>query len=368
MTSKAQRTTWQCLRHHARVLLAACAIGALSMATMSTASAQDTVRVGHFSWPGYAFLYVNQEKNLSPDLKFEFTVIEDPVQLFSLLSTNQLDVVFSTIEYGPIAAAEGLGFKLISLSNLGYGSDDIVVHPDVKTAADLKGKQVAVLEGGLSHIFMGIWLEQNGVKWNEVEMVNLIAGDAAAAMMSGQVAAAELWSPFNLQVLNDLPGARSVANSIEPYWLERALIADAIFMSDEFLTKNRDVAVKTLQAIFSGVEYWRENADEANKVIADAVGFTIEDVESILGNGGLTKVIADNDPNDGTLYMYSLEDTAQFCGVAEGDPPFGQKNGQIKDHWELTNKWWVTFGFMDSTVDVSTGTDCELVKEALQGG
>jgi len=346
-------------------LLAVSAIASLSFASVNSASAADTIRVGHFSWPGYGFLYVNQHHNLSPDLNFEFTVIEDPVQLFALLGTNKLDVVFSTIEFGPILAAEDMGSKLVALSNLGYGSDDIIVHPDIKSAADLKGKQVAVLEGGLSHIMMGIWLEQNGVKWDEVEMVNLVAGDAAAAMISGQVAAAELWAPFNSEVLENLAGSRSVANSLETQWLESGLIADAIFMSNDLLDNRRDLAVKTLQAIFKGVEHWRANSEVDNQVIADAVGFPIADVDAIIGNGKLTNEVAKNDIKDGTLYMYTLEDTAKFCGVAPGNPPFGQKNGQMVDHWNLTQKWWVTFGFMTDTADPATGLECALVKEAL---
>jgi len=329
---------------------------ALTIVSTSVVMAKEKVRIGHFSWPGYGFLYVAQEKNLAPDLEFEFTIIEDPVQLFSLLSTNQLETVFSTIEFGPIATAEDMGFKLISISNLGYGSDNIVVHPDIKTAADLKGKKVAVLEGGLSHIMMGIWLEENGVKWNEVEMVNLVAGDAAAAMISGNIAAAELWDPFGPQVLADLPGARSVSNSLEPKWLQSALIADAIFMSDKFTTENRDTAVKTIQAIFAGVEYWRKNPTEANQIIADAVGFPVEDVQAILGGV--------NNPDDGGLYMYNLTEAGRFCGSVEGEPPFGQKNGQMKDHWEMTNEWWVKFGFMDRMVDSEKGTDCALLSEA----
>ena len=346
-------------------LLAVSAFASLSFASVNSASAADTIRVGHFSWPGYGFLYVNQHHNLSPDLNFEFTVIEDPVQLFALLGTNKLDVVFSTIEFGPILAAEDMGSKLVALSNLGYGSDDIIVHPDIKSAADLKGKQVAVLEGGLSHIMMGIWLEQNGVKWDEVEMVNLIAGDAAAAMMSGQVAAAELWAPFNSEVLENLPGSRSVANSLETQWLESGLIADAIFMSNDLLDNRRDLAVKTLQAIFKGVEHWRANSEVDNQVIADAVGFPLADVDAIIGNGKLTNEVAKNDIKDGTLYMYSHEDTARFCGVAPGNPPFGQKNGQMLDHWNLTQKWWVNFGFMTDLADPAKGLDCALVKEAL---
>ena len=345
--------------------LAASAIASLSFSAIPAANAAETIRVGHFSWPGYGFLYVNQHHNLSPDLNFEFTVIEDPVQLFALLGTNKLDVVFSTIEFGPILAAEDMGSKLVALSNLGYGSDDIIVHPDIKSAADLKGKQVAVLEGGLSHIMMGIWLEQNGVKWNEVEMVNLVAGDAAAAMMSGQVAAAELWAPFNTEVLENLPGSRSVANSLETQWLESGLIADAIFMSNDLLDNRRDLAVKTLQAIFKGVEHWRANSEVDNQVIADAVGFPMADVEAIIGNGKLTTEVAKNDIKDGTLYMYTLEDTARFCGVAPGNPPFGQQNGQMVDHWNLTQKWWVNFGFMTDVADPAKGLDCALVKEAL---
>ena len=345
--------------------LAASAIASLSFSAIPAANAAETIRVGHFSWPGYGFLYVNQHHNLSPDLNFEFTVIEDPVQLFALLGTNKLDVVFSTIEFGPILAAEDMGSKLVALSNLGYGSDDIIVHPDIKSAADLKGKQVAILEGGLSHIMMGIWLEQNGVKWDEVEMVNLIAGDAAAAMMSGQVAAAELWAPFNTEVLENLPGSRSVANSLETQWLESGLIADAIFMSNDMLDNRRDLAVKTLQAIFKGVEHWRANSEVDNQVISDAVGFPMADVEAIIGNGKLTTEVAKNDIKDGTLYMYTLEDTARFCGVAPGSPPFGQKNGQMVDHWNLTQKWWVNFGFMTDVADPAKGLDCALVKEAL---
>lgn len=347
-----------------RLVFSTCLLAAFSLASFSASA--ETIRVGHFSWPGYGFHYVAEANGLT-DLKFENTIIEDPVQLFSLLSTNQLDVVFSTIEFGPIAAAEDMGFRLTNLSNLAHGSDMIVLHPDIKEASDLKGKQVAILEGGLSHIMMGIWLEQNGVSHDEVEMVNLIAGDAAAAMMSGKVAAAELWSPFNHQVLANLEGSKNVAYSFDDFWLKTALIADGIYMSNDFLENNRATAVKTLQAIYAGVDHWRANSEASNQIIADAVGFSVEDVSAILGDGSLGRTMDGNDPARGELYMYSLEDAARFCGVADGEPPFGQKNGQLKNHWELTNDWWVKFGFITVRGDYEKGTDCELIREAHQG-
>lgn len=60
-----------------RIGFAACLLSMFSLTTFSVSA--ETVRVGHFSWPGYGFLYVAQEKNLSPDLDYEFTVIEDPI-------------------------------------------------------------------------------------------------------------------------------------------------------------------------------------------------------------------------------------------------------------------------------------------------
>lgn len=323
----------------------------------TNAYSADTIKIGHWSWPGYGFLYIAQEKNLAPDLNFEFTIIEDPVQLFSLLSTNQLDVVLSTIEFGPIAAAEKMPVKVAALTNLGYGSDHIILHPDIKTPKDLIGKQIAVLEGGLSQIYMAIWLEQNGISWDQVEMVNLIAGDAAAAMISGKIAAAELWDPFGGQVLAELKGSREVSNSKEEEWLKLGLIADALYVSDKLIQQKPELAVKVTEALFAGVEYWRANPTEANKIIATKTGFSIEDVQGILGG--------ENNPEDGTMYMYSLKEAAQFCGVTDGNPPFGQTNGQMSDHWKLTNDWWIKFGLMTKNIPSSEGIDCSLLQRAL---
>ena len=274
-------------------------------------------------------------------------------------ASGQLDLVTSTIEFGPIALAEDMPVKLLGLTNLGNGSDRIIVGPDIASPEDLKGKQVGVIEGGLSQIYMAIWLEQQGIKWNEVEMVNLFPDAAAAAMIAGQLSAAELWDPYGPQVLEELPGSREMSHSGEEYWLKEGLIADAIFASDAFIEEHRDLLVALTKARYEAVEWWRQNPVEGNALIAEVLQWGVADVEPILGG--------ENNPDDGTLYMYSLEESAQFCGVAEGEPPFSQRNGQITDHWELTNTWWVTFGLMTETVDPAMGIDCSIIKDALGG-
>ena len=105
----------------------------------AAAHAADTVRVSLFSWPGYGFWFIAQEKNLVPDLDLEITIIEDPYESFSLMSAGALDVTSSTAEYGPIAADKEVPVKLVTYTNPSYGTDKIVLAPGVDSAEDLKG-------------------------------------------------------------------------------------------------------------------------------------------------------------------------------------------------------------------------------------
>ena len=76
----------------------------------------------------------------------------------------------------------------------------------------------------------------------------------------------------------------------------------------------------------------------------------------------------DGTGKDGGLYPYSFQEAARFCGSAPGDPPFGQTNGQIEDHWRMTNEWWIKFGQMSETIEPQAGIDCSLLTELHDAG
>ena len=171
---------------------------AAGLSLASAANAADTVRVSLFSWPGYGFWFIAQEKNLVPDLDLEITIIEDPYESFSLMSAGALDVTSSTAEYGPIAADKEVPVKLVTYTNPSYGTDKIVVAPGIEGPADLQGKNVAVVEGGLAQIFVAMWLERNGFAFDSVNYKNIIADDAFAAMIGGAAMSALLGVVFNL--------------------------------------------------------------------------------------------------------------------------------------------------------------------------
>ncbi len=314
-------------------------------------SETESVSVTLFSWPGYGFWFIAQEKNLVPELELDVSILEDPYESFSLMSSGQLDVTSSTVEYGPIAAENEIPVKLVAYTNASYGTDKIIVGPDIASPEDLRGQKIAVLEGGLSQIYVAIWLEENGLTIDDVEFVNVIMDDAVSAMIAGDVAAGAFWEPFGSQVLDNLEGARVVATSDEDYWIKTALLGDGMYMSQQFLEERPEAARLTMDAYFKAVDYWKNNPEESNQIIADALEFDLDSVELVIG--------ADGTPKEDGLYVFGLEEAAQFMGVAEGSPPLEWQNGQITNHWKLTNEWWVKFGLNNEMVEPDAGISYE---------
>lgn len=319
----------------------------------------EVVKVSLFSWPGYGFWFVAKERGLTDGFELDIQIIEDPYESFGQMAAGQLDVTSSTVEYGPIAADSGVPVKLVAYTNASYGTDKIILGPGVEAATDLKGKSVAVLEGGLTQIYMGIWLEQNGLKFDDVTYTNVIMDDAVAAMVSGSVAGGEFWEPFGTQVIETLEGSKIVSTSKDDYYLSTGLLADGMYMSGDFLKKKPQLAMKVMKAYFDAVAYWKEHSAEANKIIADAIKFEVADVVSVIGDTG--------GPKDGGLYVFGWPESSAFMGVAEGEPPIG-KNGQIKDHWKLTNEWWVKFGMVKETYPPNAGIAFGPMKKLAESG
>jgi NitT/TauT family transport system substrate-binding protein len=335
-----------------------CLLGAALMGTAGVVQAVEKVNVSLFSWPGYAFWYIAKEKNLVPDLDLQISIIEDPYESFALMSAGQLDVTSSTVEYGPIAVDKNVPVRLVTYTNPSYGTDKIILAPSISSPSELKGKKVAVLEGGLTQIFMGIWLEENGVGIDEVEFVNVIMDEAAGAMLGGTVSAAEFWEPFGSQVLNNMPGSRVMATSSEEKWISTALLGDGMYMSQTFLEERPEAAAMAMDAYFKAVDWWKANPEEGNRIIADAIQFSVDDVEMVIG--------ADGEILKGGIMVFDREQAGRFMGVVDGELPLGMKNGQIVEHWNTTNSWWKKFGQVDAMHDWTAGVNLEPLRAVLQ--
>ena len=349
------------LRGSVNILVnAIAAIAVISLCCATDVYAKDKVNVAFFSWPGYAYWFLVKEKNLAPDLDINITIIEDPSESFGLMAAGKLDVISSTMEYAPIAVEAKLPIKFVMFQDTCHGSDSIILAPNIKDAKDVKGKKFIAMQGGLSQIFAGWWLEKNGLGVNDVQWVNLIMDDAAAGMIAGDAAAGEFWEPYGSTVLKGLKGSHIATNCREDDWKKTALLSDGIFMNSNFIAKHRDVAQKVLKAYWAAYDFWRKNPEEATKIMAAGIKFPVENVQNLIGPGG--------DREKSLLWMYNFQESASICGVGPGNPPFGQTNGQLFDVVKKINEWWLKFGLMKTTVPPEKAVDCSLMADLQKTG
>jgi NitT/TauT family transport system substrate-binding protein len=181
-----------------RYALAAAIMAVLFLAT----TVQAAIKVGVSDWTGWVAWYVAQDqgyfRKYGADVKLVwFANYSDSI---SALSTGQLDANSQTWSdtLGPLA--KGLALRAVLVNDNSAGNDALMVAPKIRGFPELRGHKIALEQYSISHFVLYTALARNGLTPNDVNVVNLSAGDAAAAFMSGRVDAAVVWNPWISQI------------------------------------------------------------------------------------------------------------------------------------------------------------------------
>ena len=112
------------------------------------------------------------------------------------IGVSNFDIIIRGIQGGGPITMIGSSMIKFALS--------VVSAPGIKTAADLKGKTVAVSSPkDPTALFLNRWLRQNGMSPNDVDVIYVAATqDRFAALLSGTVAAVALTQPFDFRALD----------------------------------------------------------------------------------------------------------------------------------------------------------------------
>ncbi len=321
------------------------------------AAAKEKIKVGAcVSWPGYSFYELVRAKNMAPDYDIEVSIMEDPLGGHALLAAGQLDIYVCTLDYISFTIESDLPTVNVAYTNPSYGVDQIALAPGIKPE-NLKGKKVSAPQAYIGQLMMGFWLDKQGIAPKDVKWVNLNADEAVGPMLSGDISAAYMYEPWVSKLIASLPGTQSVANTSEPYFLERGMFGDAIYMNKNFIKNRRKAAIDMLRARWDAVGYWHEHTDEVNKYFAKYLDWPVEDVEAVMGTNGKFFL--------GGNYMFDFDESAKFCGVLEGAPGLGQKHGGFLETVKTTNEWWVKLGILKSVHDPAKGVDCSLMQDLV---
>src|SRR5215469_11270976 len=171
---------------------------ALAAGGVAGPAAAETVRIAHSTWVGYGPLYIARDKGFfqKNGVDVELIVMEDPKERFPTMMADQIQMIASTVDTALLYMKKPDDFQYVVAIDDSDGGDGIVCNKDIKTLADLKGKQVAVNEGSVSEFYLNVLLAKAGLKESDLNIVNMTAADAGSAFVSQRVDAAVTGEPW----------------------------------------------------------------------------------------------------------------------------------------------------------------------------
>ena len=252
-----------------RPLLAVVLALALGLSAFTATAAP--LKVGVSDWPGWVAWYVAKEKGYFKRYGAEVELVwfpnyTDSIQAFS---AGQLDANSQTWSDSLAPLAAGVPLKVVLVNDNSAGNDALMVAPSIKSFADLKGKSVALEQFSISHFVLATALARNGMRPSDVNVVNLAAGDAAAAFIGGRIPAAVVWNPWVNQIAASGKGKALFTSKDMPGLVPDLLVARAPALADP---AKRATLQAMVRAWFDTVDFIAKEPEQAAQIMAKVVG------------------------------------------------------------------------------------------------
>lgn len=261
----------------ASLLIALTAAVALFTGFAPPASAE--IKVGVSDWTGWVAWYVAENqgyfRKYGANVKLVwFANYSDSI---AALSTGQLDANSQTWSdtLGPLQ--KGLPLAAVLVNDNSFGNDALMVSAKIHGFADLKGKTIALEQFSVSHFVLYTALARHGLSPRDVTVVNLSAGDAAAAFISGRVDVAVVWNPWISQIEKSGKGRALFTSRDMP-----GLIPDLLVAQQSALRNKRQDLIGMTRAWFDTVAFIQSNPDAAVKIMSKVVGMSPADYKVLL--------------------------------------------------------------------------------------
>jgi NitT/TauT family transport system substrate-binding protein len=331
-----------CFLAGATLLLALLLSGCGGGTTQTGETGKEPVKfkIGHCTWIGYGPLYIAKEKgffqenNIDPEL----LIIEDESQYAAAVTSGQVEGLANVLDREVIHFANGAPTNVVLALDESAGADGIVAKKEIQSVADLKGATVGLDKSSTSYFFFLAVLNKFGLKESDVIVQEMGAGDAGAAFVAGKLDAAVTWEPW-LSKASEREGGHVLVTSKD----FPKTIVDVIVLRQDFVEAHPEAVVGLAKAWFKAIDYWRQHPDEGNKIIANALGLTEEEVKEMAAG-------------------------VNFFGKEENLQLFDQQKeeGTVFQLASLASKFWKEKGIIKSEVDIDDFIKSNYVKEAAK--
>lgn len=254
---------------------------ALGLLALCGSAIAEPLKIAYSDWPGWVAWEIGVQKGWfkAEGVEVEFLWF-DYVPSMDAYVAGKVDAVCMTNGDALVTGATGKPSVGILINDFSNGNDMIVAAPGISSVKELKGKKVGIEEGFVEHLLLLTALEKNGMKPEDVTIVNTPTGETPQVLASKAVDAIGAWQPNSGQALKALPGSKPIFSSADA----PGIIYDLLYVSSESLEKRRADWAKVVKVWYKIAAYMKdeENLDDALKILAGRVNLKPEEYEPLL--------------------------------------------------------------------------------------
>lgn len=284
------------------------AAGSTAASSQDLTITADTVNIGIQPSAAFLPLFVAQqegwiEEALEPyGVTVNWNSFESGPPLNESLASGDSDlgVVGDVPTVSAIAA--GQDNEIIATAAQAADSYAVLVaaESDYSTASDLKGKKIATVVGSTGHNLTKKFLEKDGLTLDDIDLVNISAGDAETVLSNGDVDAVAIWEPTVTRLVDD-----GVAKTIALGSDVGLAGTNTIVARSEFADANPGIISIIIEQYARGVAALDNLDDETLQKVADYLSLSTDQVKAIEPKYDFTVRTTQED-------IDALNDTIQF--------------------------------------------------------
>jgi ABC-type nitrate/sulfonate/bicarbonate transport system substrate-binding protein len=231
-------------------------------------SCAETVRIGlptKTYWPTtVAEAAVHQKLFEKEGITAELTIYRGGAETFEALAAGAADVILDAPSLPAVGRKKGVLSKVVANGAMGnFGWQLMVLAKSPLGVKDLDGKKVAITSAGSGSDLLALWTVQE--KKINFTRVPVGGGGLVPNLLAGNVDAAVVYSPLSFQIAKSgeartiIDYARDVPPNLTSGWIA----------TDKFIQEKPEMVQKTLNALYGGLMFMRNNREAAIKLIAE---------------------------------------------------------------------------------------------------
>jgi len=275
--------------------LAAVAIAAV----MGPAHAADEIRLAAQPFPLYAPIFAAKKKGwiddelakvgAHPTVTLVTFAAGPPIN--ESFAAGQQDFGFLGDTPAIIGKSVGIETSLIGKASVGPTSLAVVVAAESPLALpkDLKGKKVAVTKGSYAHHLLALVLQQGGLTFADIELINLPNGDIPGALISGAIDAGAVWEP----IITKFTAQKAIRVLADGTGIKSGVLA--IVAATDFIKAKPEQAEAVLRAYARAATWIKSNPAEAAELVSPDVNLSPDLLVQVFAKLDYNPVLRDED-------------------------------------------------------------------------